>query len=196
MKLKCVMILCLLLMPFLWQETKAQDVAVKTNLAYWATTTPNVGVEITLAPKWTIDLSGGYNPWTFSDNKKWKHWLVQPELRYWLCEKMGGHFVGLHLNGGQYNIGNIDAGFKLLGTDFSALKDSRYEGWFVGAGVSYGYAWMLSRHFNIEAEIGVGYNYSRYDRFECATCGSRIEKDKSHNYVGPTKAAINLVYVF
>lgn len=187
---------CILLMALAWQEITAQEVALKTNAAYWATTTPNLGIEVALAPKWTIDVSGGYNPWTFSDNKKWKHWLVQPELRYWLCEKMGGHFFGLHLNGGQYNMGNINANFKILGTDYSVLKDSRYEGWFVGAGIGYGYAWMLNQHFNLEAEIGVGYNYSRYSSYECATCGSQVEKDKSHNYIGPTKAAINLVYVF
>ncbi len=196
MKFKCIKTICFLLMAFSWQEMKAQDVAVKTNLAYWATTTPNLGIEIALAPKWTLDVSGGYNPWTFSDNKKLKHWLVQPELRYWLCEKMGGHFFGLHLQGGQYNLGNINANFKMLGTDFSQLKDYRYEGWFAGAGIGYGYAWMLGEHFNLEAELGVGYSYSRYDNYECATCGTQVSKGKSHNYLGPTKAAINLVYVF
>ncbi len=175
---------------------RAQEFALKTNVLYWATTTPNLGFEVGLAPKWTLDVSMGYNPWTFSDNKKWKHWLVQPEARYWLCEKMGGHFLGLHLHGGQYNIGNVNADFKLLGTDFSKLKDSRYEGWFVGAGVSYGYAWMLGKHWNLEAEIGIGYAYTRYDRYECATCGSKMQDDNVHHYVGPTKAAINLVYVF
>ncbi len=196
MKLKCIKTFCILLMAFLWQEMKAQDVAVKTNLVYWATATPNIGVEIPLAPKWTVDVVGGYNPWTFSDNKKWKHWLVQPGVRYWLCEKMGGHFFGFHLNGGQYNIGNIDTDIKLFGTDYSVLKDSRFQGWFVGAGVSYGYAWMLSQHLNIEAELGVGLDYSRYDRFECPACGSQVEKDKSNYYFVPSKAAINLVYVF
>ncbi|WP_156148710.1 DUF3575 domain-containing protein, partial [Bacteroides intestinalis] len=34
------------------------------------------------------------------------------------------------------------------------------------------------------------------DRFQCLGCGKRIETDKPHHYVGPTKAAINLVYVF
>lgn len=196
MKFRSTKTLCILLMTLAWQGMSAQEVALKTNLAYWATTTPNLGIEVALAPKWTLDVSGGYNPWTFSNNKKWKHWLIQPELRYWLCEKMGGHFFGLHLNGGKYNIGNINTNFKLFGTDYSVLKDSRFEGWFVGAGIGYGYAWMLNKHFNLEAEIGVGYNYSRYDRYECATCGSQVEENKSHNYVGPTKAAINLVYVF
>ncbi|WP_290457216.1 DUF3575 domain-containing protein, partial [uncultured Muribaculum sp.] len=54
----------------------------------------------------------------------------------------------------------------------------------------------VSRHFNIEAELGVGWIYTKFDTFECAGCGRRVNTGRSHNYVGPTKAAINLVYVF
>ena len=174
----------------------AQKVAVKTNLLYDATSTINLGTEFGLSPKWTLDFSANYNPWTYSNNKKWKHWLVQPEARYWFCNKMMGHFIGFHTIAGSYNIGNVNADFKFLGTDFSKLKDYRYEGWFVGAGVAYGYSWVLSKHWNLEAELGVGYTYSKSDKFECASCGEKLEDDKTHHYVGPTKAALNLVYVF
>lgn len=174
----------------------AQKVAVKTNLLYDATSTINLGTEFGLSPKWTLDVSANYNPWTYSNNKKWKHWLVQPEARYWFCNKMMGHFIGFHTIAGSYNIGNVNAVFKFLGTDFSKLKDYRYEGWFVGAGVAYGYSWVLSKHWNLEAELGIGYTYSKSDKYECASCGEKMEDDKTHHYVGPTKAALNLVYVF
>ncbi|MFR7875400.1 MAG: DUF3575 domain-containing protein [Butyricimonas paravirosa] len=36
-----------------------------------------------------------YNPWKWS-GIKFKHWLVQPELRYWLCDQFSGHFFGVH----------------------------------------------------------------------------------------------------
>ena len=71
-------------------ESSAQNVAVKSNLLYDATATINLGVEIGLAEKWTFDLSGNYNPFQFSDNKKWKHLMAQPEVRYWTCRKFGG----------------------------------------------------------------------------------------------------------
>ena len=77
----------------------AQNVVVKTNLLYDITTTANLGIEFSVAPKWTVDISGNLNAWTFSDNKKWKHWVLQPEARYWLCERFNGHFVGAHLVG-------------------------------------------------------------------------------------------------
>ena len=156
----------------------------------------NVGAELAVAPKWSIDVPASFNFWTLSHNRRWKHWAVQPGIRYWFCEALGGHFAGAHLMGGQYNVGGLDFDFKFLGTNLSSLKDSRYEGWFVGAGVSYGYSWILNKHWNIEAELGIGWAYTRYDRYPCTRCGRKLQSGKAHNYVGPTKAAINIVYVF
>ena len=177
-------------------QLQAQKVAVKTNLLYDATATINAGIEFGLAPKWTLDLSGNFNGWTMSHDRKWKHWMAQPEARYWFCDRFAGHFLGFHALGGQYNIGHLKNNIKFLGTDFSKLSDSRYQGWFIGAGIAYGYAWVLNKHWNLEGEIGVGYVYTEYDRFNCKGCGKKVEEDKNHHYFGPTKAAINLIYVF
>ena len=178
-------------------SAKGQDVAVKTNLLYdIAAFTANAGVEVGLAPRWTLDVSANYNGWTLSGDRRWKHWLVQPEIRYWFCEAFSGHFVAAHLIGGQYNFGNLDMNFKFLGTDFSQLKDYRFQGWMGGAGIAYGYSWILDRHWNIEAEIGFGWIYTRFDSYPCAECGRKIDSDRPHNYVGPTKAALNIVYLF
>ncbi len=177
-------------------RVSGQNVALKTNLLADAFLNANAGIEVGLAPKWTLDITGQYNGWTLSHDRRWKHWAVQPEARYWFCDRFGGHFIGIHAHGGQYNIGGIDGKFNFLGTDARKLKDSRYQGWFVGGGIAYGYAWILGRHWNLEAEIGVGYSYTRYDRFRCAGCGKKVESDKDHHYIGPTKAAINLVYLF
>ncbi len=170
-------------------EAVASDVGVKTNVLYDATATVNLGVEMRLAPKWSIDISGNFNAWKPGGHSL-KHWLAQPELRYWLCEGMGGHFFGAHLIGGQYNVYNLSLPLGL------SVKDYRYQGWGIGAGVSYGYTWLLNKHWSAEAEIGIGYVWMRYDKFECETCGRKVEGPKTRNYVGPTKAAINLVYVF
>ena len=71
----------------------AQKYAVKTNLAYWATTTLNIGGEIALAPRMTLDMTANYNPFHFRGNKKIMHWAVQPEWRYWTCRRFMGHFM-------------------------------------------------------------------------------------------------------
>ena len=177
-------------------NVRAQDIAVKTNLLYDACATINIGAEVGLAPKWTLDVSGNLNAWTLSHGRKWKHWMAQPEARYWFCDRFAGHFLAVHALGGQYNVGGINTDFKFLGTDFSGLAESRYQGWFIGAGVGYGYSWVLGRHWNLEGEIGLGYVYTVYDRFKCAGCGEKMQRDVSHHYLGPTKLAVNLVYVF
>lgn len=160
--------------------------AVKSNLLYDATTTFNLGLEIKTGRKFTLDIPVNYNLWTFHENRKWKHLLVQPELRYWICEPFHGHHLGIHAHYGLYNVGNLPFGGR--------MKDHRYEGWLVGAGVSYGYQWMLSNRWSLEAGIGVGYAYLDYDKYPCSKCGDLISKDKKH-YVGVTKAAISLIYI-
>ena len=62
--------------------------------------------------------------------------------------------------------------------------------------MAYGYSWIINRHWNFEAEIGFGWIYTRFDAYPCTHCGTKLANDRPHNYVGPTKAALNLVYVF
>ena len=62
--------------------TKAQEVAVKSNLLYDAVLSPTVGVEVALAPQWTLDVSGTINAWAINDHR-WKTFFAQPEARYW-----------------------------------------------------------------------------------------------------------------
>lgn len=173
--------------------------AVKSNLLYDATSTINVGVEWRISDRWSVEVSGNYNPWTFSNNRKMKHWLIQPEARRWFCEPFLGSFLGFHMHGGEFNFGGmLPWGFKngkMFGSiDSPALRGHRYEGWIVGAGVSYGYHMSLARRWGLEFELGIGYSYLKYDKYRCEKCGDRLGHDKVH-YFGPTKAAVTLVYL-
>ena len=165
--------------------------AVKTNLLYDATRTLNLGVEFGLARRWTLDVSGNYNPWTFSENRKMKHWLVQPEVRWWSCTRFSGHFMGLHALGGGYNWGGMLPWGIRPG---AGLRGHRYQGWLVGAGVSYGYHWVLGNRWGLEATVGAGYAYLDYDKYPCAKCGRKIGRETQH-YFGPTKAGITLIFM-
>jgi len=159
--------------------------ALKTNALYWATTTPNLGLELGLSKKWTLDISGNYNFWNLPNDQKLKHWLVQPEFRYWPCERFNGHFWGIHGHYAEYNVGGI----KMLG-----LRRYRYEGNLYGGGISYGYHWILNNRWSIEATIGVGYAHLDYDKYKCGDCGDKI-KDGNKNYWGPTKAGLSIIYI-
>ena len=164
--------------------------AVKTNLLYDLTTTFNLGAELRLNKYLSLDLSVNYNPWTFSDNRKLKHILVQPELRYWIHEPFNGHFVGTHLMYMNYNAGHLNLPLDI----FSTLDDYRYRGDGYGLGFSYGYQWILSPRWGIETSFGFGYMYQDYSRYECKTCGQKIGDETKH-YFGPTKASISLIYI-
>lgn len=50
MRLKCIISVALLLLELSTGKMSAQNVAVKTNALYWATTTPNLGVEVAIQP--------------------------------------------------------------------------------------------------------------------------------------------------
>ncbi len=179
-------------------ETYAQKVGVKTNLLYDATTSMNLGIEFGMGEKWTMDISGNYNPWTFSDSRKMQHLLVQPEARYWLCERFNGHFFGLHSHYAQYNWGGmLPFGFsdgKMFGIENDAMMNYRYEGWLAGGGLSYGYHWMLGKRWGLEATLGVGYAYLKYDKYPCKVCGKKLGAEHK-NYFGPTKVGITLIYM-
>lgn len=156
-------------------------VAVKTNLLYDALYNANLGIETGVAPHWSVDISGNYNGWKLSHGRQWKHWMVQPELRYWPGDRnMKGHFFAGHLFGGQFN---------------TTLNKYRRQGWAAGIGVGYGYTWRFGRHWGLETEIAVGYARYGYDKFPCSECGRKIAS-RGKNYFGPTKAAVNLVYYF
>lgn len=177
--------LALLFIAGTWNTGRAQEVAAKTNLLYDITTTFNLGLEVGLGPRMTLDISGNYNPWRFHDYRL-KHGLIQPELRYWTCEKFNSHFFGLHGFYGSYNVGGLPFN--------SNIRHNRYQGYLYGGGLSYGYQWILSDHWNLEASIGLGYAYIRYKKYPCEDCGEMIKKDH-RNYIGPTKAAISLIYI-
>jgi len=108
------------------QDIEAQRVAAKSNILADAFLNPNLGIEVGLAPKWTLDITGQFNAWTLSHDRRWKHWVFQPEARYWFRDRFSGHFVGAHMHGGQYNIGGFDGQINFFGSDARKLKDSRY----------------------------------------------------------------------
>lgn len=168
----------------------AQNLAVKTNALWWMTGTPNIGIEIPVIETQTFQLFYGINPWK-SDVKSTTHWCLQPEFRYWLRQRWKGWFVGIHAMGGEFNVENKRLPLGI----WKGLRDNRYSGWYVGGGISAGYQWKLSRHWNLEAAIGFGYNYVEYDQYKCLKCGE-LERSSSLNYVGPTKLALNIQYLF
>lgn len=179
----------------------AQKVAMKTNMLYWASATPNIGLEFALADRWTMEIAGGYNPWTFNkeDNLKAKHWLVTPEVRYWFCESFHGHFIGINANYTQFNISgmpmpNLFVNLCTNAPSPESFCDARIAGWAVGAGLTYGYQFLISPRWNLELTAGFGWWYTEYDRFESRKCGM-FEQAVYKHALGPTSLGVSFIYL-
>lgn len=166
---------------------QAQRLAVKTNLLYDLTATLNLGAEVALSPKLTLDISGSYNGWNLLKGKQWQHFLVQPEARYWLCDRFNGHFFGLHAAYGSYDVYGIKSPVDL---------NANYQGFLAGGGLSYGYQWILGKRLNVEATIGVGYFHMKYDTYRNPNEGNeKIESGATKPYIGPTKIGVSISYL-
>lgn len=164
----------------------SQTTSLKNNLLYDATLTPNIGIEQKIDSLSTVQLFYGLNPWRLSDTKRLRHWSLMPEYRRWLKEPFLGHFFGIHALGGEFNIAGIGP--------TASIRDYHYQGWYVGGGLTYGYAWRLAEHWNLEAAIGLGYVHLAYDKYENEECGLLLDS-RHKNYVGPTKLALNIAYL-
>lgn len=182
-------------------SVSAQKAAVKTNALYWATATPNIGVEFAMGDRWTFELAGGYNPFTINKDKniKAKHFLVTPEFRYWFCESFNGHFLGVNGNYTMFNVSGahvLNPFYKSEGDGpfIDSALNSRIQGWAAGAGLTYGYSWIISPRWNMEFNLGLGYWYTEHDRYESRKCGLFQDSAIKHA-VGLTDLGLSFIYM-
>lgn len=170
-------------------NANSQEIVLKTNMPYLLTTSPNLGVEMAVSSRLSIELTTGFNPFKFGEYKRIKHWVVWPELRYWTIESFKGHFFGIHGVGGQFNFSGWDLGID----KFQALKNNRYQGSAIGAGLSYGYHWALNNIWALELTAGIGFARFNYETYSLDERETKIGQGKK-NYFGPTKGSFSLVY--
>ena len=169
---------------------KVEVVALKNNLLYDAAATPNLQLEIRLAPKWTLELGAGFNPFPLKDTQfpKWRHVSAWIAPRYWFCNAFHRDFISVNVAYAHYNVAG---GAYPIGWMYNQVKDNRYQGDAVMAGASYGWHFAISPHFSIELEAGVDAGYSWYDRFECKHCGDKTES--GGRWLVLPKLGVNLV---
>ena len=167
---------------------------LKTNLIYGgAALTPNIALEVALAPRWTLEAAYSSNPWNYrakaagETNRKLLHGVARVEGRWWLCERFNGHFVGLHALYSEYNVAGHD--IPLL-----FAREYRYKGNAWGGGVAWGYDLPIGRSWNVEFTAGVGVYRMRYDRYSCLTC-STDRTPQSKTWVGPSRLGVSLEFL-
>ncbi len=197
------MSVCLILPASIWAQEKlshdtAQSkpsrekievVALKNNLAYDAILTPNLEIEFRLAPKWSMELGAAFNPFPLDDTKfpKWRHVSAWIAPRYWFCNVFNRGFLSFNVAYAHYNVAGNAWPVSWM---YKQVKESRYQGDAVMAGVSYGWHFAISPHFSVELEGGVDAGYTWYDQFECKHCGAK--KDHGGRWFVLPKLGVNL----
>ena len=161
-------------------------VALTTNMLYDAALIPDLGVEIAFGSRWSLAADGMYAWWSKSSRSRfWRVYGGNVELRRWWPSgdvSLTGHHAGAY--------------FSMLTYDFK-LGRHGYLGdrWSYAAGLSYGYSVALSRYFNIDFSIGLGYLWGKYKKYHREDDCYVWERTSRRHWFGPTKAGVTLVYI-
>lgn len=159
-------------------DARAQLVSIKTNLADWMMVSPGLGAEFTLSKHLSIDLSATGTPFKIKDDMYFRHFRLQPELKYWLTSPLAKHYIGATAFYSIYDVGH---------------KKRGYFGDSYALGLTYGYNWILSRRWNLEIGAGLGVIRYRMARYTPGTAHS--EPNEEGWKIAPVKVGINLIYV-
>lgn len=164
--------------------TETRFFAVKTNLLFNAVLCANLGFEVELWPKWSLDVPVWYSPYDITSTHKLRLLATQPEIRRWLKKAGEGHFFGLHTH---------VAGFNVAINAHGRYQDPNHALW--GMGLSYGYAMHLDKaeHWGVEFNIGAGFAEYDYDVYYNRNNGQKF-RSGSATYFGITRAGVTLSY--
>lgn len=177
-------------------RVKAQNVSVRTNLAWDAVAEPNLGLEIQAGDHWSVGADAGLKAWPrwlawdwdSNNTVHWRNFAVVPEVRYYFDQVFRGFFAGADAVYTHYNVGNVQFPFGL----YPEAKDYRLQGSFWGGGLFMGYAWWMGSHWRMELEAGAAGGLAAYDRYDCAHCGTKLAEERKVAVV--PKLAVNVAW--
>ena len=184
-------VVLLLIALFMGGQAYAQkNFAIRNNFIYDISGTPNLGFDVRISPHWTLGLNAGYRPWPTDDNttRKWKHFLIAPELRHWTDSTFHRSYWGTNVFYSHYNVGHVTFPFGL----YQTVRDHRVQGDLIGLGAFYGRSWRISRYIRLEGEVGLGVGYTWAKKYECAHCGSYLGRENKPFLI--PKLTLNVVY--
>ena len=171
-------------------ESHRTHIALKTNMLYDAALLPNISMEIAIGHKWSISAGAACAWWSRESSHRFYR-IRTAELegrRWWTRSRTGkgddcltGHHLGIYAQVLEYDLEFGGTGRQSDGLNY-------------GAGISYGYSLPVSRALCIDFSIGIGWIGGQYKKYrpvdDCYVWQSTV----NHNWFGPTKAEISLVY--
>lgn len=177
---KVILSLFLVISLFSAHNAFGQRVVIKTNALEYCALTPNIALEARLSPKFSLQMGASAYPITTPINGYvFSNYRIEPELRYWFNRPMARHFMALSSTVGAYS-------FK--------LKERNLKGDVIALGLSYGYDLVLSRHWNLEFEVGAGLASINGTDFT-GTEAWDMPMEHKYRFV-PMRLAVSFGYVF
>ncbi len=176
-------------------EKTTWPIAVRTNLLFDAILIPNIGVEVSLGKKFTV--AGDWFYTWFSSDSRHRYWQTYGgylTLRKYFGKKsqcegysqprfcFTGHHVGVYLSGLTYD-------FEWGGKGYQA------DHFGFGGGVEYGYSMRIGRRFNLDFNLGVGFQDGEYKEYEPIDGRYVWTATRKRPWFGPTKAEVSLVWL-
>ena len=161
---------------------------LSTNALLDLAITPNFAIEVPFGHHWS-----GYIDYTFpwwltrANDRAWQLIKLDLGARYWLSRHdesdpwdiLTGHFVGIDLGAGYYDIEPHHKG---------------YQGEFQMASVEYGYTWRLGKYWRLQAYAGAGWMATHYRYYEANQDDTRLiyKYPGRYTWFGPTKVGVSI----
>ena len=80
-----------------WLHCRSQRVAVSVNALPAIDGAFEAGVSYAIRNKSTVELTGSLRPWKREEKYVNRYWLIQPEYKYWTCQKFNGFLLSVRV---------------------------------------------------------------------------------------------------
>lgn len=165
---------------FMAIQVNAQRINLKTNALYWMLESPNFGLEFRINQHITLNTEAMVSFLNINDIKV-KGETFTPELRYWLkARPQAGHFIGLMGIAAHYDLQH---------------KECHHNGDALGAGLTYGYSFVLGRRWSMEATAGVGLWKRKEKYYKNELQEPLLQPNNTKWEMSPLKAGVSFVYI-
>lgn len=191
---KIIFLYCMLILPAVGSSAQSSScddcyprVAVKTNLLHDAALIPDIGVEVSIARRFSISIEGMYAWW--NNDARHRYWRIRGgcfELRTWFGNKrevraLTGHHIGVYGSMHDYDFEFGNKGWQ--------SPDLTY-----GVGIGYGYAISLNSRLNLDFGLKIGYSAGNLIEYR-PQCDTYVcTKHSFRKYIGLTGLEVTLVW--
>lgn len=141
---------------------------------------------VAVSQHWSFHVGAELNPWTWNagdqetqlQSRQNSYW---GGARYWPWHVYSGWWWGADARYSVYNVGGI-------------IKRDTQEGDAYGVGAYGGYSIMLSTYWNLDLGVGLWGGWTKYTRYACPVCGTRVEEGTKPFILPDARIAIQLIF--